>query len=90
MSVTSALVLFAVLWFLILLMILPLGVQSQQEAGEIVPGTPPGAPAGNFLRRKLIWTTLLTCAAFAAVYYVVVFEVITHDDIARFAPFDAR
>ena len=89
MSVTSALVLFAVLWFLILLMILPLGVRSQQEAGEIVPGTPPGAPAGNFLRRKLIWTTALAALAFSGIWYVIVFELITHDDIAWLAPFSS-
>jgi predicted secreted protein len=87
MSFTSGLVMFAVLWFLILLMILPLGVRSQQEAGEIVPGTPPGAPAGDFLRRKLIWTTILTTLVFSALWYVIVFEVITHEHIAPFAPF---
>ena len=89
MSVTSALVLFAVLWFLILLMILPLGVRSQQEAGEIVPGTPPGAPAGNFLRRKLILATALAALAFSGIWYVIVFELITHDDIAWLAPFSS-
>jgi predicted secreted protein len=90
MSVTSALVLFAVLWFLILLMLLPIGVQSQQEAGRVEPGTPPGAPAGAFLARKLRWTTILTTIAFAVIYAVIVGGVITHDDIRHFAPFATR
>lgn len=90
MSATSALVLFAVLWFLILLMLLPLGVQSQQEAGRIEPGTPPGAPAGSFLARKLRWTTILTCVAFAVIYGVIVGGVITHEDIRHLAPFATR
>lgn len=87
MSVTSALVLFAVLWFLILLMLLPIGVQSQQEAGRIEPGTPPGAPAGAFLARKLRWTTIVTVIAFIAIYTVIEGGLITHDHIRAFAPF---
>jgi predicted secreted protein len=87
MSVTSALVLFAVLWFLILLMLLPIGVQSQQEAGRIEPGTPPGAPAGAFLARKLRWTTIAAAVAFAVIYAVIEGGVITHEHIRHLAPF---
>ena len=39
MSITSAMALFAVLWFLCMLLVLPFGVRSQGEAGEIAPGT---------------------------------------------------
>lgn len=89
MSITSAIVLFAVLWFLILLMLLPLGVQSQQEAGRVEPGTPPGAPAGAFLAKKLRWTTIATVIAFAIVYGLIAGEVITHEHIRAFAPFES-
>lgn len=89
MSITSAIVLFAVLWFLILLMLLPIGVQSQQEAGEIVPGTPPGAPAGAFLAKKLRWTTIVTLVAFSIIYGLIAGDVITHEHIRAFAPFES-
>ena len=89
MSITSAIVLFAVLWFLILLMLLPIGVQSQQEAGEIVPGTPPGAPAGAFLAKKLRWTTIIAAIAFGILYGLIAGEVITHEHISAFAPFES-
>jgi predicted secreted protein len=88
MSITSGIVLFAVLWFLILLMLLPIGVQSQQEAGAVEPGTPPGAPAGAVMRRKAIWTTALTVCAWIALYAIVEGRVITHEHIRGFAPFD--
>jgi predicted secreted protein len=88
MSVTSGLVLFAVLWFLIVLMLLPVGVQSQQEAGAVEPGTPPGAPAGAFMRRKVIWTTALTICAWIAFYVVIEGGIITHEHIRNLAPFD--
>ena len=45
MGITSAIVLFAVIWFMLFLIILPLGLQTQSEAGEVVPGTHGSAPA---------------------------------------------
>ncbi|MGF1659514.1 MAG: DUF1467 family protein [Rubrimonas sp.] len=88
MSVTSGLVLFAVLWFLILLMLLPIGVRSQEEAGHVEPGTPPGAPAGAFFRRKALWTTGLATVAWLCVVFVVEGGLVTHEDIRWLAPFD--
>ena len=40
MTVISALVLFAMIWFVALLVALPIGLTTQGEAGEVVPGTP--------------------------------------------------
>jgi predicted secreted protein len=88
MSVTSGIVLFAVLWFLVLLMLLPVGVRSQQDAGRVEPGTPPGAPAGAFFRRKALWTTVTAAALWVVVYVVVEGRIITHEDIKHLAPFD--
>ncbi len=88
MSVTSALVLYAVLWFLILLMVLPLGVRSQEEAGEVEPGTPASAPETPMVGRKMLWATGLAAVAWAVVFGVIEGRVITHEDIRWLAPFD--
>ncbi len=40
MAITSAMVLFAVIWFATLFLILPIRLKTQAEAGDIVPGTP--------------------------------------------------
>lgn len=56
MAVTSALVLFAVIWFMTLFIVLPFRQPSQSETGEVVPGTPAGAPA-NFRFKKRAWVT---------------------------------
>ena len=45
MNLTGGIVLFAVLWFLTLFIVVLIGQRSQQDAGEVVPGTPAGAPA---------------------------------------------
>ncbi|MEM1363425.1 MAG: DUF1467 family protein [Pseudomonadota bacterium] len=58
MSITSALVLFAVIWFMVFFVVLPLRLTTQGEAGDIVPGTPASAPADPKLKRK-VWITTL-------------------------------
>ena len=57
MGVTSALVLYAVVWFMTFLIVLPIRVKTQGDMGEIVPGTHAGAPEHHFLRQKAWITT---------------------------------
>jgi predicted secreted protein len=59
MTFTAALVLFAVIWFLVFFIVLPLNLTTQGDAGQVVPGTPPGSPAGFVVRRKAWITTLV-------------------------------
>ncbi|SMX31810.1 DUF1467 family protein [Actibacterium lipolyticum] len=47
MGITSAIVLFAVIWFMVLFITLPIRLRTQGDEGEVVPGTHAGAPA-NF------------------------------------------
>jgi predicted secreted protein len=58
MSVTGAIVLFVVLWFMMMFIILPIRARSQADAGEVVPGTPEGAPANFRLGRTALIVTL--------------------------------
>ena len=54
MSVVSALVLFAVVWFLVLFVVLPIRLETQGDVGERVEGTHSGAPSSSFsMKRKL-------------------------------------
>jgi predicted secreted protein len=63
--------------------VLPWGVRSQQEGGEIVPGTDPGAPAVPRLLRKLAWTTGVSAVIFALCYVVYVNRLVTLDGLVR-------
>ena len=72
MSITSALVLYAVLWFLTLLIVIPIRLKTQGDVGEIVEGTHAGAPAQHNLKTKAIITT-----GIAAVLWVILFWIIT-------------
>lgn len=62
MTVTSVIVIFAAIWFIALLVALPIGLQTQSEAGEIVPGTPGSAPVDAMIRKKFLWATVVALA----------------------------
>lgn len=57
MSITSAVVLYAVIWFMTLFVVLPIGLRTQGDEGEIVPGTHAGSPARLSMKRKALQTT---------------------------------
>lgn len=77
MPITTALAIFFLIWWVVLFAVLPWGIRSQHESGEVVPGTDPGAPAIPNLRRKLIWTTLIASAIFIGCYVVYVDHLVT-------------
>lgn len=72
MTITGALVLFAVIWFLALFIALPIGERSQSEAGDVVPGTPASAPENPYLRKKIFWVTVSTTVLWAILVGVIV------------------
>lgn len=84
MGITSALVLYAVLWFLTLLLILPIRVQTQGDLGEIVPGTHAGAPEVHHLKRKVWITTGVSFVLWAITTVIILSGWITIDDIDLF------
>ena len=65
MAVTSALVLLAVVWFMTLFVVMPIGMHTQGDAGEKVRGTHDGAPVHINWKRKLTITTLAALAVWA-------------------------
>jgi predicted secreted protein len=83
MPVTTAVAIFFLIWWVVLFAVLPWGIRSQHEGGEIAPGTDPGAPAIPRLLRKLVWTTGVSAVIFAACYVVYVHRLVTLDGLAR-------
>jgi len=65
-SISTALAIYFVLWWIVLFLTLPFGVRSQHEDGEGAPGTDPGAPIVTHMGRKLIWTTVISAIIFAS------------------------
>jgi predicted secreted protein len=82
-SVTTAIAIYFLIWWVTLFAVLPFGVRRQDEDGEIAPGTDPGAPALPRLGMKLLWTTLVASAIFAVCYVVYVNDLLPLETLAR-------
>jgi predicted secreted protein len=68
--VSLAVAIFLTIWFTVLFAVLPLGVRSQAESGEVSPGTEPGAPVAPRLLLKAGLTTVLSAIVFVLLVVV--------------------
>jgi predicted secreted protein len=80
MAISTAIAIYFLIWWIVLFAVLPWGVQAQGEGGA--PGTDPGAPRVPHLAAKLIWTTVVATAVFAAGAYAYLNGLVTLDGLA--------
>jgi predicted secreted protein len=71
MNWVGAIALYFVVWWITLFAMLPIGVRSQHEGGDVSEGTDPGAPIAPMLGRKLVYTTLAAVPLAAFLWYFV-------------------
>jgi predicted secreted protein len=71
MTITAAIVLFSVTWFMVFFIVLPLHFVSQDDAGEVVPGTPRSAPAGYVVVRKAKITTVVAIVVWGVLVAII-------------------
>jgi predicted secreted protein len=71
MSITAAIVLYAMVWFMVFFVILALRFESQADAGSVVPGTPRSAPSTEDVGRKARVTTLYATVIWAVIAGVI-------------------
>lgn len=83
MQTGTIIAIYFLIWWITLFAVLPWGVRSQAEGGEIVPGTDPGAPSIHTLWRKLIWTTLVASIVFGILYVVYSRGLIPYDFLMK-------
>lgn len=84
MSITAAMVLFAVIWFMSFLIILPLRLKTQGESGNIVPGTHASAPENPDIKRKVKITTLVAFVLWIVIAAIILTGAITVRDFDWF------
>lgn len=84
MSITAAIVLYAMIWFWVFLMVLPMRLTSQAEAGSVVPGTPASAPMDAGIRRKVRTATLVGTVIWAIAAGIILSGAITVEDFGIF------
>lgn len=68
MTASFGIAIYLCMWFITLFAVLPFGVQTQGEDGDVVPGTPESAPAKFRFWRVLMWNTIVSAVCFAIFY----------------------
>ncbi|UZD89831.1 DUF1467 family protein [Cognatishimia activa] len=89
MSITSAIVMYAVCWFMTFLVVIPIRLQTQGDVGEIVPGTQAGAPEHHYLKKKAWITTGVAAVIWAILFWIItqgIIEVRDFDWMDRLPP----
>lgn len=81
MGPVSGLVLYLVIWFVVLFVVLPLRLTTQGDAGEVVPGTPEGAPVNPNLKRKALIVTVVAAVIWAIAATIILSGAITVEDL---------
>lgn len=68
MTLSLGIALYIMIWWMTLFAVLPIGVKTQGEAGEVVEGTPASAPATPRILRTMLINTIVATFAFAFVW----------------------
>ena len=85
MSLEPSLAIYAIIWWVVLFTVLPLGQISHAEAGTPTPGGgDPAAPVNPRLKRKFITTTWVSALIFAPFWIAVHFHWISLDMFRNF------
>lgn len=80
MTITAAIVVFAVTWFMVFFCVLPLRFESQSDAGTVVPGTPKSAPSSENVGRKARITTVVATVIWVILCAIILSGWITVQD----------
>ena len=67
---TFGLAIYGMIWFISLFLVLPFGVKTQDEQGDVEPGSPKSAPHQAAILKKMGYTTILATILFLIVYWV--------------------
>ena len=90
MSITSAIVLFAVTWFLTMFVVLPIRLRTQGDEDDIVEGTHAGAPADFRLGRTMLIVTIITVVLWGLEFAVITSGIISVRDFDWFGRMSPR
>ena len=81
MDRVMAVAIYIFIWWIVLFAVLPFGVRTQAEEGDVVPGTPESAPAKPRLLRIFLINTAIATIVYAIVYVVIAYKLITPETI---------
>jgi predicted secreted protein len=76
MTITLGLAMFFVIWWTVLFAVLPFGVHTQADNGEILQGTPESAPTRSIMGRIFLRTTVVAVLVFCLIWAAIVLKLI--------------
>lgn len=70
MTLAFGLAIYFMIWWMVLFAVLPFGVRTQGEAGNVTPGTPSSAPEKPRMARLFAINSVLAAIVFSGVWYL--------------------
>jgi predicted secreted protein len=80
MGIAGSIVTIVLLWWLAFFTLLPVGVKSQLENGNVEPGTVPSAPVTPHLLYKALGALAIALVLWGALFGIIEYRVITFED----------
>lgn len=76
MQIATGILVYFMCWWMVWFILLPIGMRTQEEEGDVVPGTPKSAPAEGRARllKKLGATTVLAAVLWGVYFYFIVLK----------------
>jgi len=71
MQLVTGIMVYVMCWWMIWFMVLPFGMRTQGEEGEVVPGTPKSAPVRPRILLKMAVTSVIAALVWGVVYYLI-------------------
>ncbi len=81
MDPVAGLAIYFIVWWITLFAVLPWGVRSQHETGDVTPGTEVGAPVRPALLKKMAATTLIAAVIWPFIAWIQIYQPIPSDSI---------
>ena len=72
MSITGALIIFVLIWWIVFFSLLPIDVDRKHK--EMVEGVDKGSPENPKIIKKIIYTTIITSIIFVGIFMLVKYD----------------
>jgi predicted secreted protein len=69
MRIYSLIAIYFIIWWLVIFLILPIGIRTQQDEGDITLGTTHSAPIRPMLVRKAVITSIISAVLLFGFWY---------------------
>jgi predicted secreted protein len=90
MAWVTAIAIYFVVWWIVLFAVMPFGVRTQTDDGQIEPGTPGSAPVKPHFGKAALRSTIASSILFAGFYWLVAVQGFGFADIPSIIPQEFR